>query len=77
VAEKKTKKEAEQELSLEEAFTKLDQLLEKLEDREIPLEESFSVYKEGMDLLRISRGKIDTVEKKMMQIDEDGELSEF
>nr|WP_027872294.1 exodeoxyribonuclease VII small subunit [[Eubacterium] cellulosolvens] len=77
MAEKKTKKEAEQELSLEEAFAKLDQLVEKLEDREIPLEESFAIYKEGMDLLKISREKIDTVEKKMMQIDADGELSEF
>lgn len=65
------------ELTLEESFQRLDELIAKLEDREIPLEESFAVYKEGMDLLKSSREKIDTVEKKMLQISEDGELSEF
>ena len=65
------------ELTLEESFKRLDELIAKLEDREIPLEESFAVYKEGMDLLKSSREKIDTVEKKMLQISEDGELSEF
>ena len=65
------------ELTLEESFQRLDELIAKLEDREIPLEESFAVYKEGMDLLKSSREKIDTVEKKMLQISEDGEFSEF
>ena len=65
------------ELTLEESFQRLDELIAKLEDREIPLEESCAVYKEGMDLLKSSREKIDTVEKKMLQISEDGELSEF
>ena len=65
------------ELTLEESFQRLDELIAKLEDREIPLAESFAVYKEGMDLLKSSREKIDTVEKKMLQISEDGELSEF
>ena len=65
------------ELTLEESFQRLDELIAKLEDREIPLEELFAVYKEGMDLLKSSREKIDTVEKKMLQISEDGELSEF
>ena len=65
------------ELTLEESFQRLDELIAKLEDREIPLEESFAVYKEGMDLLKSSREKIDTVEKKMLQISEDGELREF
>ena len=65
------------ELTLEESFQRLDELIAKLEDREIPLEESFAVYKEGMDLLKSSREKIDTVEKKMLQISEEGELSEF
>ena len=50
------------ELTLEESFQRLDELIAKLEDREIPLEESFAVYKEGMDLLKSSREKIDTVE---------------
>ena len=65
------------ELTLEESFQRLDELIARLEDREIPLEDSFAIYKEGMDLLKSSREKIDTVEKKMIQISEDGELREF
>ena len=65
------------ELTLEESFQRLDELIARLEDREIPLEDSFAIYKEGMDLLKSSREKIDTVEKKMLQISEDGELCEF
>ena len=51
--------------------------MERLEDREISLEESFQAYKQGMELLKYCSGKIDTVEKKMLQMNEDGELSEF
>ncbi len=69
--------EEKKELTLEESFQKLDELIARLENRDIPLEESFAIYKEGMDLLKSSREKIDTVEKKMLQISEDGELSEF
>ena len=67
----------EQELTLEESFTRLDELVEKLESRDIPLEESFRIYKEGMDLLKKCSGKIDLVEKKMQQISADGQLEDF
>ena len=36
-----------------------------------------SGYKQGMDLLQFCSRQIDTVEKKMLQIDENGEISEF
>ena len=69
--------EEEQELTLEESFARLDELVEKLEDRDIPLEESFRIYKEGMDLLKKAGEKIDLVEKKMQQINADGKLEDF
>ena len=67
----------DEQLPLEESFAELDRLVERLEDRDIPLEESFSLYKRGMDLLTSCKEKIDTVEKKMLQITEDGEINEF
>ena len=51
--------------------------MEKLESRDISLEQSFSIYQKGMELLRQCSGKIDTVEKKMLKISGDGEISEF
>ena len=71
------KKKEEKELTLEEAFGRLDELVERLEDRDVSLEESFQIYKEGMDLLKSCNEKIDTVEKKMQQIYADGEVSDF
>ncbi len=63
--------------SIEKAFEAMDEIIEQLEGREITLEESFSLYQQGMELLKYCGGKIDTVEKKMLQMDENGEISEF
>lgn len=65
------------EYSIEELFQILDETVEKLESRDISLEESFRLYEQGMRLLQDCNSKIDTVEKKMLQINENGELSEF
>lgn len=66
-----------QETTIEESLKELDGIVEKLESREISLEESFAMYQKGMELLKQCSGKIDKVEKKMLKINEDGELSEF
>lgn len=63
--------------SVEEAMKALDMIVEKLESRDTSLEEAFQVYQEGMELLKECSSKIDRVEKKMLQINENGELSEF
>lgn len=65
------------EKNLEDTFEELDHIIKKLEDKEISLEDSFQIYNEGMKLLKFSNEKIDKVEKKMMTINEDGELNEF
>ena len=67
----------QKEKTLEEAFEKLGELAERLEDSETSLEDSFLFYKEGMELLKYCSEKLDTVEKKMLQMDEDGTLREF
>jgi exodeoxyribonuclease VII small subunit len=71
------KAEAPEEWTIEEALQELDDIVEKLESRDISLEQSFSIYQKGMELLRQCSGKIDTVEKKMLKISGDGEISEF
>ena len=63
--------------SIEEAMEALDQIAKRLESNEITLEESFQIYKEGMEHFQYSSRKIDTVEKKMLQMNEDGTVSEF
>jgi exodeoxyribonuclease VII small subunit len=69
--------EGKEELTLEESFARLDQMLEQLEDPQLPLEESFRLYQQGMELLEQCSKKIDTVEKKILIMNGDGELDEF
>ena len=74
MAETEEKKEAK---SIEETFGELDILAQKLEDRDTPLEESFRLDRQGMELLKDLSGRLDTVEKKMLQMNEDGTFREF
>lgn len=69
--------ERKEEFRLEEAFDQIERLLEKLNDREVSLEESFALYQRGMKLLKQCNEKIDRVEKQMLQIDEEGNVHEF
>lgn len=62
---------------LEEAFDQIEELLNRLGDKEVSLEESFALYQKGMGLLKLCNEKIDRVEKQMLQIDEEGQIREF
>ncbi len=65
------------EQSLEEAFQTLEEIVKQLESGELTLEESFKSYERGMRLMKECADKIDLVEKKVLQMDENGELHEF
>lgn len=67
----------QKEQTLEEIFGEMEGLLEALESREISLEDSFEKYKEGMVLLKAAGEKIDTVEKAMLVLNDQGEADEF
>lgn len=70
-------KNQEKECSLEEIFELLEGKLESLESEDISLEDSFQLYKEGMDLLKQCHDKIDYVEKKVLELSEAGDIVEF
>ena len=69
------KQEEAEEMTLEQGFEKLDGLLEIMENRDTSLEDAFTAYREGMDLLKVCAEKLDMVEKKMQMMNEEGELS--
>lgn len=73
----KKKEEAAAEQTLEDVFTELDQVMSKLEGGQVSLETSFRLYHQGMNLLKVCNDKIDTVEKNMLLLDDDGEKHEF
>ena len=65
------------EQTLEQVFDKLEEPIGKLEQEDIPLEESFKLYKEGMKLIKSCNDRIDKVEKEVLKLNENGELDEF
>mgnify|MGYP003198175788 CR=1 FL=1 len=74
MVKKENCEQLQEEKPLEEMFAELDLLAEK---RDTSLEDSFILYRQGMELLKLCSGKLDTVEKKMLQLNEDGTFSEF
>lgn len=62
--------------TLDEMFEKLDSVLAGMEE-ETSLEESFRLYHQGMDMLKMCSEKIDRIEKQILILDEEGEPHEF
>jgi len=49
----------------EDALNRLEKIVAKLEEGEIPLEESLKLFEEGVRLSRICNQKLDEVEKRV------------
>ena len=69
--------EQQQNFTLEENFERLDQMLQQLEQEDLPLEEAFKTYTSGMAVLKQCNEQIDRVEKQVLKLTETGELEEF
>ncbi|RDY70820.1 exodeoxyribonuclease VII small subunit, partial [Halobacillus trueperi] len=64
--------------SFEEAMKQLEEIVEKLETGEVPLEKAIQYYQEGMKLSKLCSEKLGNVETQMQQImNEHGELEPF
>ena len=64
-------------MTLEKAFEELEVIIEKMNSKEVSLDDSFSLYTEGTKLLKYCNEQLDTVEKKMLVLSEEGEHHEF
>jgi exodeoxyribonuclease VII small subunit len=65
-------------LSFEEAMNKLEGIVERLEEGDVPLEEAIAIYKEGMELSKLCHDKLKSVEEQLAQIiTEDGRRESF
>lgn len=56
--------------SIEESFKELEEIIGKLEDGNISLEDSFQYYEAGMKLVKSCSNKIDKVEKQILVLNE-------
>lgn len=58
------------EITLEEAFEQLDELIEQMEENDLPLEDSFALYKKGVQLVEYCNKKIEKVECDIKKVTE-------
>lgn len=74
---KEVNEERREEKTLEEMLGMLDEHIKQLESEDISLEESFRVYEKGMHLIQSCNEKIDRVEKKVLELNDNGTLQEL
>ncbi len=72
--EQKNKKK---EMGLEERFAAIELILDQMEDENVTLDESFELYKKGMEQMKAANQALDQIEKAMLVMNESGELEEF
>ncbi|WP_408006709.1 exodeoxyribonuclease VII small subunit [Pseudalkalibacillus sp. A8] len=70
--------EEKKEQSFEEAMMELEDIVGKLEEGDVPLEESIRLFQEGMKLSKLCHDKLQDVEKQMDELlKENGETEPF
>ena len=65
-----------EEIKFEDALTRLEEIVEKLEEGDLPLEESLSAFEEGIKLSRVCAKLLNEAERKVEILikGEDGQL---
>lgn len=66
-------------MSFEESCLRLEEIISKLEDEKLPLDESVKLYEEGMKLVVKCNNELSNVERKIKILTrgEDGQLAEI
>ena len=72
-----TQADAAETRSLEELFAAAEALVGRMEEPELPLEEAFAAYEQGMKIIQACNSRIDRVEQKMLVMNEEGDLTVF
>ena len=65
------------ELSLEERLKRIEEIIEQMEMGETTLDESFELYKTGLEEIKEANNMLDKMEKAMLILNEEGNLEEF
>ena len=75
--ETETVKQDEKELTIEESFSRLEEIMTAMQDSALTLDDSIRFYSEGMEILKKCREKIDLAEKKVKVLNEEGNWDAF
>ena len=64
-------------ITLEESFFKLEEIIGKLEEGQVSLDESFQLYREGIKYVKNCNTMLDKVEKQIIILNENGDEDEL
>lgn len=64
-------------VSLEERFQHIEEIISDMETGDISLDQSFELYKNGLEEIKLANSMLDEMEKAMLVLNEDGSLEEF
>ena len=70
-------KENEKTLTLEERFAHLEQIVARMEDADVSLDEAFELYKKGLDEVKSANDMVQGMDKAKLVLNSDGQLEEF
>ena len=62
---------------LEERFAAIESILDQMEAEDVTLDQSFALYKQGLEQIKAANRSLDSIEKAMQVLNENGELEEF
>ena len=67
----------QQDRPIEEVFAELEKILDRMQDPQVTLQESFALYEKGVQDIQLCDELLDKIEKKMQILNQDGSLRPF
>lgn len=68
---------AEDVRGIEEVFSELEEILSRMQDPQVTLQDSFALYEKGVRDIRICDEMLDRIEKRMLMLNPDGSVQPF
>lgn len=65
------------ELNINESFDAIEDIISKMDQKDVSLEDSFKLYEAGMKQLKDCNDKIKEVEQKILALNENGEFEDL
>lgn len=67
----------ERQPAIEENLAEIAEIIGRMEESEVTLEQSFALYQEGIERLKQCNAQLDLVEKKLLILNAEGMLEEM
>lgn len=67
---------SDEKITLEQRFSNIEDILAKMEQKDVSLDMSFELYKQGLTEIKEANHMLDMVEKEMLVLSREGEIED-